>query len=1687
MTVIGKMLILEEILEDSASNGGAHNSNDTIVTSSQMAEVVDRVLVGSREIEVRYQEAIRDTNNFSNPPTVTQVQAVIDTVNLDLSGLFKNQGSFNSDYIKAWDVSRVTNMSEMFQEASSFNQDISDWVVKNVTNMGKMFSGADGFNQDISDWDVSSVTNMGKMFSGADGFNQDIGNWDVSSATNMSYMFNFAKSFNQNLDNWSVANVTDMSYMFDQTRVFNGLIGSWDVGRVTNMSNMFQDTRSFNQDIGNWDVSRVTNMRSMFHDAQLFNQDISRWDISALQNAKDMFLSSNMSVDNYDRLLAGWATLNTAAGETAINTNVVFGGMNYTDATSHNHLTTLYGWDIDGGSPSNAVTVGTNAAETLDQSASATDKIIHGLDGNDTLIGGAGGDELVGGGGDDVLTGGAGADHFVFRFYGSMTGDTAETGHDTITDFDPAEGDIIEFRGPIFNRFNDILTSTSQDGDDVVIALDGHNSVRLAGTDLTEFRPSNFSYNVPPRIGDTTGSVAEDGTLVTSGAIDIDDPGASVDSDFTWVIGAEASFGSATIDGSGNWSYALDNDAAAVQAVRLNETLIDNFSVHTQDSAGNVGRTTISISIAGSNEAAVIGGQRTGAVARDDVNITQRTLTSQDVDGNDNKFTPETVLGLYGTLLMGEEGHWSYSLNNDNATVNALQADETLIDTIIVTAEDGTPQDITLTIRTESVVNLKTSLGDDTLIGNDNNNAIKGNRGNDIVFGKGGDDTLRGDTNGNTISDGNDWLDGGAGNDLLIGNAGKDRLFGGAGNDTLNGDYDNDPMLSGGDGNDLLNGGDGTDTLEGGAGNDTLQGGAGVSQDWLSGDDGNDELRSSKGGNTLFGGNGDDTLYSGLGDDTLSGDDGNDTLYGEDDNDTLDGGDGNDELVGGSGDDILTGGNDRDIFAFQLDINKTGGTAVTGHDTVTDFDPGSGDIIGFGGSRFNLFSDILASASQNGNDVVITVDADNSVRLSNTNLSDLHPSNFAYNIPTRIGDTTGNVIEDSALVTTGAINIDELGGKADSDFIWMVTDNGPIYGTATVDDNGDWTYTLDNNALAVQALRENETLADTFTVRTQDAVGNEGLTTITLTITGANEAAVISGRLSTDFGKNDTSTAFGSLTSSDVDGNDNVFKAATVQGDYGHLTIDAAGKWTYYVDKNNGEVKGLGDSDTVQDNITIQAEDGTAQDITITIRSKSEVNLNATDLEDILIGTDLDDTINAGKGRDFVYGYAGDDVLDGEGGDDTLNGFDGNDTLDGGDDDDRLIGGSGNDSLVGGSGDDNLGGGHDNDTLYGDDGDDRVDGGSGDDWLYGGNGDDGLLGFDGNDYLNAGAGNDVLHGFDGNDTLYGYEDNDTLWGGLGDDKLYGYYGEDLIYGEDGDDRLYAGPGNDTLYGDSGNDYIQGVAGADFIEGGDGNDTLNGGIDSDTLLGGTGNDSLDGGVGEDLIEGGDGDDTLLGGIDSDTLFGGAGNDSLDGGDGEDSIDGGAGHDTLKGGVGNASDRLYGRDGNDSLDGGGGDDAMTGDHGDDTLSGGDGDDKLYGWDDNDLLDGGAGADTLDGNIGNDTLIGGDGHDMLSAGDDDDLIDGGAGDDAMTGGRGADTFVFAANSGADKITDFDYSSGDVIDLSNTGTGYSSIQDLVDNSIEVGAGQGVWINLGDGNTLFLSDYTLADLNNFTQDSFVF
>ena len=162
-----------------------------------------------------------------------------------------------------WNVSWVTDFSNLFNDHSDFNENISEWNTSGATIMCCMFHNAQSFNQPL-DWDVSGVTNMSKMFVGAANFNQPL-DWDVSGVTNMSSMFAGAASFNQPLD-WDVSGVTNMSSMFAGAASFNQPL-PWNVGDVIAMPAMFSFASSFNQNLRAWNISPFANNARMFEGA----------------------------------------------------------------------------------------------------------------------------------------------------------------------------------------------------------------------------------------------------------------------------------------------------------------------------------------------------------------------------------------------------------------------------------------------------------------------------------------------------------------------------------------------------------------------------------------------------------------------------------------------------------------------------------------------------------------------------------------------------------------------------------------------------------------------------------------------------------------------------------------------------------------------------------------------------------------------------------------------------------------------------------------------------------------------------------------------------------------------------------------------------------------------------------------------------------------------------------------------------------------------------------------------------------------------------------------------------------------------------------------------------------------------------------------------------------------------------
>ena len=386
------------------------------------------------------------------------------------------------------------------------------------------------------------------------------------------------------------------------------------------------------------------------------------------------------------------------------------------------------------------------------------------------------------------------------------------------------------------------------------------------------------------------------------------------------------------------------------------ETLTITYAATVQDNNNAVATQNVVVTVTGTNDVASITGQDTGSVVEAGAGNNGGTPTANgnlsvvDADHDQSAFNPETnVATTYGHFTIGSGGTWSYTLDNNNPTVNALNTGQTLHDLITVSSLDGTTHQVDITINGT----------DDDIDGPDGVNLALDLFGavNDAGQLKGGSvigtftafgdtDPPAGDTNTVTLG------------------AGSDNHF-----------QINNGVLSV-----VTNTGTGPQSFDiFVVASDPFNHSITVPMTvWLGSDKSNlGDVISFAGGNAViaFGMNGDDNIIGSSHDDVLVG--------GKND-DQLNGGAGKDILFGGEGNDTLTGGADSDQFVF---------TANFGHDTIVDFTHGEDHIV-FDQAIFQTVSDILAHASQVGADTVITFDQSNSVTLKNVDKNNLSTTDF---------------------------------------------------------------------------------------------------------------------------------------------------------------------------------------------------------------------------------------------------------------------------------------------------------------------------------------------------------------------------------------------------------------------------------------------------------------------------------------------------------------------------------------------------------------------------------------------------------------------------------------------------------------------------------------------------------------------
>ncbi len=685
-----------------------------------------------------------------------------------------------------------------------------------------------------------------------------------------------------------------------------------------------------------------------------------------------------------------------------------------------------------------------------------------------------------------------------------------------------------------------------------------------------------------------------DGNLTTSGSLtvtDADGDGAfNTTPTFTSsTVEGGAQLGTLTIDAEGNWTYTVDNNNATVQGLNAGETIVETYTVATEDGK-DTQTITITINGAADDSAITVGsGDSAAESVTEDENVTDGNLTTSgsltvtdaDGDGAFNTtptFTSSTVEGgaQLGTLTIDAEGNWTYTVDNNNATVQGLNAGETIVETYTVATEDGKDtQTITITIN---------GAADDSA----------------ITVGS-GDSAAESVTEDENVTDGNLTTSG----SLTVTDADGDGAF----NTT--------PTFT-------------SSTVEGGAQLGTLT--IDAEGNWTYTVDNNNA--------TVQGLNAGETIVETY---TVATEDGKDTQT-----ITI--------TINGAADDsaITVGSGDSAAESVTEDENVTDGNLTTsGSLTVTDAD---------GDGAFNTTPTFTSSTVEGGAQLgTLTIDAEGNwtytVDNNNATVQGLNAGETiveTYTVATEDGKDTQTItitingaaddsaitvgsgdsaaesvtedenVTDGNLTTSGSLTVTDADGdgafNTTPTFTSSTVEGGAQLGTLTIDAEGNWTYTVDNNNATVQGLNAGETIVETYTVATEDGKDTQ---TITITINGAADDSAItvgSGDSAAESVTEDENvtdgnlTTSGSLTVTDADGDGAfnttpTFTSSTVEGgaQLGTLTIDAEGNWTYTVDNNNATVQGLNAGETIVETYTVATEDGKdTQTITITINGAAD-------------------------------------------------------------------------------------------------------------------------------------------------------------------------------------------------------------------------------------------------------------------------------------------------------------------------------------------------------------------------------------------------------------------------------------------------------------------------------------------------
>ncbi|MCE7536475.1 retention module-containing protein [Aliivibrio fischeri] len=767
------------------------------------------------------------------------------------------------------------------------------------------------------------------------------------------------------------------------------------------------------------------------------------------------------------------------------------------------------------------------------------------------------------------------------------------------------------------------------------------------GTEQKEIVISLEGTNDLPSVVDSndTGTVTEDGVQTISDTLSVEDVDLA-DTHNWFVIGAdESKLGNFSIDAvTGEWTYILKNDEA--QLLSKDETVVESFVVVVGDGNNGYAQHTVEVTIVGTNDRPEITGRTTGTAVEDIIPTATGALTAVDVDFTDTHtwLVDGGGIGKYGTMTVDANGNWVYALDPSNPNTQALAENQQEFETFTIAVDDGNGGQNAIVITVEilgtndaPIIGGKTSR---TIIEDDQASVSGQLTDGDVdltdthtwtlltdpkgIFG-----SMSLDANGKwtyTIDNSSPLTQG-----LLEGQTVKEKFiiqvedqYGAIDtvevtvkvkgtNDVpelsgdLSGVVEEDSAIT------MVNGqlepddkdiGDTytwtLDSKTGSYGTLTLT----ADGRWVYSLDNNkasvQSLSEGERVQDTFTVTVTDSFGASTSKDIVI------DIVGDNDQPSISGATTGSTIEGTPGKDVATG----ELAAVDIDTLDTHTWSVVTPNGVYGslvVDPNTGmwtyqldnsrpETIGI--SSGQIVQDkfvVQVDDGQGGtNQIEVVID------IAGTNSS-----------PGIIGDTTGEIKEDAVVnVIDGDLNSGDL--DTQDTLTWEIVGSTGQYGQFTLDQNGHWTYTLDNSNNTVNGLKEGAELVDTITVKVTDSFGEVSEKEVEITIEGTNDAPTMTGALTGTVVEDTTTVIEGQLKSGDPDvGDVHAWNLVDGVGQYGALTMNANGRWTYSLMNSLAAVQALGPSDTLTEIFTVIVTDSQGEsvqkDITITIEGTNDL------------------------------------------------------------------------------------------------------------------------------------------------------------------------------------------------------------------------------------------------------------------------------------------------------------------------------------------------------------------------------------------------------------------------------------------------------------------------------------------------